>query len=76
MIQNDIWMFPKIAGFPPKWIKFIMENPMNKWMIWGVKLPLFLVQHPCHVISHDTCKPVKKSFKSIWMPVGKVVLVW
>ncbi len=24
-----------------------MENPMNKWMIWGVKSPpLFLVQHP------------------------------
>ena len=25
---------------------FIMENPMNKWMIWGVLPPLFLVQHP------------------------------
>ena len=23
-----------------------MENPMNKWMIWGVK-PLFLEGHPC-----------------------------
>ena len=23
-----------------------MENPMNKWMIWGVKNPLFVVQHP------------------------------
>ena len=21
-------------------------NPMNKWMIWGVLPPLFLVQHP------------------------------
>ena len=20
---------------------FIMENPMNKWMIWGVKTPIF-----------------------------------
>ena len=27
--------------FPPKWMVKIMENPMNKWMIWGV-FPLFL----------------------------------
>ena len=27
---------PKIGGFyPPKWMVKIMENPMNKWMIWG-----------------------------------------
>ncbi len=25
----------------PKWMVKIMENPMNKWMIWGVILPLF-----------------------------------
>ena len=25
----------------PKWMVKIMENPMNKWMIWGV-FPLFL----------------------------------
>ena len=31
---------PKIGGKPPKWMVKIMENPMNKWMIWGV--PLFL----------------------------------
>ena len=37
---------PKIGGFyPPKWMVKIMENPMNKWMIWGEKT-LFLVQHP------------------------------
>ena len=29
----------------PKWMVKIMENPMNKWMIWGI-FPLFLVQHP------------------------------
>ena len=29
-------MFPKIEGFPPKWMVKIMDpNPMNKWMIWG-----------------------------------------
>ena len=26
---------------------FIMESPMNKWMIWFL-FPLFLVQHPCN----------------------------
>ena len=26
---------PKIGGKPPKWMVKIMENPMNKWMIWG-----------------------------------------
>ena len=30
-----IWVFPKIGGFPPKWMVKTMENPMNKWMIWG-----------------------------------------
>ena len=25
----------------PKWMVQIMENPMNKWMIWGVKTPYF-----------------------------------
>ena len=35
------WVFPRIGGKPPKWMVKIMENPMNKWMIWGV-FPLFL----------------------------------
>ena len=35
------WLFPNIGVFPPKWMVKIMENPMNKWMIWGV-FPLFL----------------------------------
>ena len=26
---------PKIGVFPPKWMVKIVENPMNKWMIWG-----------------------------------------
>ena len=30
-----ICMFPKIVGFPQKWMVKIMENPMYKWMIWG-----------------------------------------
>ena len=31
-----IWMFPKI-GVGPQNGWFTMENPMNKWMIWGAK---------------------------------------
>ncbi len=27
----------KNRGFPPKWMVDFMENPMNKWMIWGKK---------------------------------------
>jgi len=34
------WVFPKIGGKNPKWMVKIMENPMNKWMIWGEN-PLF-----------------------------------
>ena len=33
------WVFPKIV-LPPKWMVKIMENPMNKWMIWEEN-PLF-----------------------------------
>ncbi len=33
----------KNRGGPPKWMVKIMENPMNKWMIWGyMGVPLFL----------------------------------
>ena len=34
------WMSREV-DVPPKWMMKIMENPMNKWMIWGGK-PLFL----------------------------------
>ncbi len=33
-----IWVFPKIGGKPPKWMVYFMENPINKWMIWGENL--------------------------------------
>ena len=29
---------PKIGGKLPTWMVYFMENPMNKWMIWGVAL--------------------------------------
>ena len=34
IFTSKIWMFPKIVG-TPKWMVYFMENPMNKWMIWG-----------------------------------------
>ena len=41
----------------------IMEKPMNKWMIWGVKTPLFLVQHPYGMSTDrfNDSKSVKKN---------------
>ncbi len=33
---------------------FIMENPMNKWMIWGVTTPIFW-KHPFLAIFHFSC---------------------
>ena len=49
------WMFPKIGGKPQNgW--FIMENPMNKWMIWGY--PYFW-KHP----NWDTKKALLLSMK-------------
>ena len=42
-IAQHIYMgVSKNRGGPPKVMVKIMENPMNKWMIWGVSNPLFL----------------------------------
>ena len=38
------WMFPKI-GVGPQNGWFTMENPMNKWMIWGYH---YFWKHPNH----------------------------
>ena len=43
--MENIWMFPKIGGKPPKWMVKIMENPIKMDDLGG-KNPLFLVQHP------------------------------
>ena len=50
-------MFPKIGGVPPKWMVKIMENPMNKWMIWGAH-PYFW-KHPSGVSDHFQEKRMK-----------------
>ena len=48
---------PNIGGKPPKWMVKIMENPMNKWMIWGY--PYFW-KHP-HGSTWDFLFPLKLS---------------
>ena len=55
------WVFPKKGGKPPKWIVYFMENPMKKWMTWGV-FPLFLEIPNCRSLENQ--KLVKKSFTS------------
>ena len=48
---ENIWMFPKI-GVSPQNGWFVMENPMNKWMIWGAH-PYFW-KHPYEEKSNGT----------------------
>ena len=44
---NQMGVEPKIVGFSPKMDgENFMENPMNKWMIWG-ETPLFLETPRC-----------------------------
>ncbi len=47
---NPPWAAPPVFALwvstqgrkPPKWmVKIMVPNPMNKWMIWGVKTPIF-----------------------------------
>ena len=44
MTIPDIRVFPKIQVPKNGW--FIMENPMNKWMIWGGKQPPLFLETP------------------------------
>ena len=35
-LWRNMGVEPKIGGIlPPKWMVYFMENPMNKWLIWG-----------------------------------------
>ena len=53
-------MFPKKSGTPKWMVLELMENPMNKWMIWGVKTPLFLGRHPYVLGSKLTLFPYNR----------------
>ena len=44
--EHSIWCFQKIGGKPPK-------NPMNKWMIWGVKTTPIFSKHPMYLGQHS-----------------------
>ena len=67
---------------PPKWVVYCMENPMNKWMIWGYhyfwKHPYIWPNYnisptslPCHVndsMTAGNCRPMitSKSETNNW----------
>ena len=38
--NTKTWVFLKIGGFTPKWMVFSWKTVL-KWMIWGVKNPIF-----------------------------------
>ncbi len=40
---------------PPKWMVYIMENPIFKWMIWGVSFPLFFGSTPIYGSGYRFC---------------------
>jgi len=42
-IFTNIWVFPKIGGFPQNgwFINAYNGKPYKKWMIWGVITPIF-----------------------------------
>ena len=50
---------PKIVGKPPKWMVYFMENPMNKWMIWGAH-PYFWKHPYARMFSPPTTSFTKK----------------
>ena len=78
--QNvNLGVEPKIGVKPPKWMVKIMENPMNKWMIWGahpyfwfnthlIKLEYYLVmpstKHEDHLRATKKDIPPKKCSSS------------
>ena len=47
VVTNDIWVFPKIGVFPPKWMDKIMENPIIRWKIWGYH---YFRKHPYRIL--------------------------
>ena len=40
MIKGQYGGVSKNTG-TPNWMVYFMENPMNKWMIWGGNTPIF-----------------------------------
>ena len=53
--QKNMWVSKKVqVGVTPKWMMNIMENPMNKWMIWGVFTHYFW-KHPNNNQHEDDC---------------------
>ena len=54
----------KNRGGPPKWmVKIMVPNPMNKWMIWGVKT---FLETP--ISSHLNSSPSTLFYDMNWLP--------
>ena len=64
---NNIRMFPKIGGKPPKWMVYL-ENPIKMDDLGG-KQPLFLVQHPYRSSVNRPCGSlwILPSSKLTWL---------
>ena len=55
-LKTTIWVFHGVSKNrrePPKWMVYFMENPMNKWMIWGEK-PIIIGNNPSICIKFDS----------------------
>ena len=61
----------------PKWMVKIRENPMSKWMIWGVNTHPYFLEIPISLPGHGTfelMKIVQTSQNGIWIllpPCGR-----
>ena len=72
--STNMGVEPKNRGiFPPKWMVKIMENPMNKWMIWGV-FPLFLGWHP-NISKRGATWSIHRRICGIFWPAGDSMVV-
>ena len=48
MSNNSKWVFPKIwVSIPPRMDGVVSWKPLLKWMIWGVKNPIFGLTPKC-----------------------------
>ena len=63
--------FQRLGDFSPKWMVKIMENPMNKWMIWG--FPIFLETSISSIwlFSEENGPQKKKKTHKCWVIIAQ-----
>ena len=59
--RQDMDVSKNRGWFPPKWMVKIMENPMNKWMIWGFSH--YFWKHP-YSYKHGKCNRNKQNIEA------------